>query len=80
MSLSKSVKWTLNANFFKRSEQTNIFVSINGKTFCLICNENIAVLKEYNIARHYNSKYKEKYKNCIVALRRQKSGGFIKVA
>jgi hypothetical protein len=28
-------------------------------------------LKEYNIATHYNSKHKEKYKNCVSALRRE---------
>jgi hypothetical protein len=29
-------------------------------------------LKKYNTARHYNSKHKEKYKNCVGALRREK--------
>jgi hypothetical protein len=28
---------------------------MNGKVLCLICIESTAVLKEYNIARHYNS-------------------------
>jgi hypothetical protein len=37
---------------------------------CLIYIESIAVLKEYNIARHYNSKHKEKYKDCVGALKR----------
>jgi hypothetical protein len=42
------------------------------KTLCLICGENISVLKEYNIASHYNLKNKEKHKNCINAARREK--------
>ena len=29
-----------------------------GKPACLICNEPIAVNKEYNIKRHYESKHK----------------------
>jgi hypothetical protein len=44
---------------------------MNGKALCLICSESI-VLKEYNITRHYHSKHKEKYKNCVGALRREK--------
>jgi len=47
---------------------------MNGKVLCLICSESIAILKEYNIARHYNSKHKQKYKNCTGALRREKVG------
>jgi hypothetical protein len=45
---------------------------MNEKALCLICSENIAVLKEYNIVRHYNFKYKEKYKKCVSAVRREK--------
>jgi hypothetical protein len=37
--------WTPNVEFFKRSRKTNIFVSMNGKALCLICNKRIAVLK-----------------------------------
>jgi len=37
-------------------------VFMNGKALCIICSEIIAVLKEYNIARNYSSKHKEKYK------------------
>jgi hypothetical protein len=36
------------------------------KASCLICSESIAILKEYNIARH-----KEKYKKLVGALRRE---------
>jgi hypothetical protein len=43
---------------------------MNGTALCLICSGSIAVLKEYNIARHYSTKHKEEYKNCVIALRR----------
>jgi hypothetical protein len=72
VSSAKNIKWTLNIEFFKRSGQLNIFVSMNGKALCLICSKSIVVLKEYNIARHYNSMHKEKYKHCVSALRREK--------
>jgi hypothetical protein len=45
---------------------------MNGKALCLICSENTVVLKEYNAARHYNSKHKENHKNCVGALRTEK--------
>jgi hypothetical protein len=50
------------------------YVYMNGKTLCLICSKSMATLKEYNIARHYTSKHKEKYKNCVSTLRREKVG------
>jgi hypothetical protein len=49
-SLSKKRKADSDVNSFKISEQMNIL--------CLICGESISVLKEYNIARHHNSKHK----------------------
>jgi hypothetical protein len=45
---------------------------MNRKALFLIRSEISAVLKEYNIARHYSSKHKEKCENCIGALRRDK--------
>lgn len=38
------------------------FTEYNGKPICLICNEAVAVFKEFNVARHFNSKHaKTKY-------------------
>jgi hypothetical protein len=45
---------------------------MNTKASFFICSESTAVLKEYIIARHYSSKLKEKHKNCVGALRREK--------
>jgi len=42
------------------------------KALCFICSESVAVLKEYNFARLYNSKHKEKYKPSVGALRRDR--------
>jgi hypothetical protein len=39
------------------------------KALCLVGSEIIIVLKEYNIARHYNSKHNEKF---LGALREKK--------
>lgn len=38
------------------------FTEYNGKPICLICNEAVAVLKDFNLARHFNTKHaKTKY-------------------
>jgi hypothetical protein len=62
MSLSKKRKVDSECRIFqeKRTDEY-CCVSVNGKALCSICSESIAVLKEYNIARHCNSKHKEKY-------------------
>jgi hypothetical protein len=58
--------------FFKKNENKRFCVSVNGKALCLMYTESIALLKEYNFARHCNSKHKEKFKSCAGALRREK--------
>ena len=40
---------------------------------CLVCREQITVLKDYNLNRHYNTKHKEKYKNWTDAERARMS-------
>jgi hypothetical protein len=57
----KKPKWILSVEFLKRSGHMNEYfcVSMNLKDVCLIC-------------RHYNSKHKENYKNCVGDLRREK--------
>lgn len=37
------------------------FIENKNKAICLICNESVAVIKEYNIKRHYDTKHSEKY-------------------
>jgi hypothetical protein len=43
-----------------------------GKMCVFICSESIAALKKYNTDRHYNSKHKEKFRNCVGVVRREK--------
>jgi Spin-doc zinc-finger/Domain of unknown function (DUF4371) len=40
------------------------FILHNGKLCCLVCQESIAVIKEYNIKRHYDTKHKKKF-DCL---------------
>jgi hypothetical protein len=58
--------------FQEKWKDENFCVSVNGKALYLICNESIPVLKQYNIATHYSSKHKEKYENCVSALKEKK--------
>lgn len=44
-------KWTI--NYF--------FVEFKTKPICLICNNSVSVLKEYNIKRHYETKHANKF-------------------
>jgi Spin-doc zinc-finger len=52
-------------NFQKRWTIEYFFTKIGNEAVCLICNEKISSIKEYNIKRHYNSKHMcnyDKYK------------------
>lgn len=52
--------------FLKISGKTIIFfIEWQNKGMCIICKETIAVLKEYNIKRHYETKHKDKFKNLV---------------
>lgn len=42
-----------------------MFIEVKGRAVCLVCGEKVAVLKEYNLNRHYGTKHAEKYKNLI---------------
>lgn len=43
--------------FQERWTDEYFFIMHNGKPICLLCNESISVLKEYNMKRHYSSKH-----------------------
>jgi hypothetical protein len=63
--------------FLKRSGLRNVFFFsfyMNGKALRFICSESISVLKECNIARHYNSKHKVKYKKLCRYSEKRESG------
>ncbi|XP_050066332.1 general transcription factor II-I repeat domain-containing protein 2-like [Aphis gossypii] len=49
---------------FKNQWDDDYFcIEWQNKCMCIICKETIAVKKEYNIKRHYETKYKDKFKN-----------------
>lgn len=43
--------------FQTRWENDYFFVEVKGKCICLICKESVAVTKEYNLRRHYETKH-----------------------
>ncbi|XP_063768169.1 general transcription factor II-I repeat domain-containing protein 2-like [Eleginops maclovinus] len=50
-----------------------LFTKVGGKAVCLVCGEQIAVFKDYNLSRHYETKHAEKYKNFTDAERARTS-------
>lgn len=57
--------------FQTRWENEYFFKEINGKCVCLICNEDVAMMKEYNVRRHYETKH-QSYASYTGAERAQK--------
>ncbi|XP_019748223.1 general transcription factor II-I repeat domain-containing protein 2-like [Hippocampus comes] len=49
-----------------------MFTEVNGKPVCLVCQQQVSVLKEYNIRRHYETQHGEKYNSFHGELRKQK--------
>ncbi|XP_026475998.1 general transcription factor II-I repeat domain-containing protein 2B-like [Ctenocephalides felis] len=56
-------------NFQERWKFDYFFTIVKDKAVCLLCSETVAVLKEYNIKRHYKTKHEDKYKNLTGQLR-----------
>ncbi|MBN3302039.1 PLCZ1 phosphodiesterase, partial [Amia calva] len=50
-----------------------LFTEVKGKAVCFVCGEQIAVLKDYNLNRHYETKHAKNYKNLTNAERAQTS-------
>ncbi|CAL9707748.1 unnamed protein product [Knipowitschia caucasica] len=40
-----------------------LFAEVGANAVCFVCGEQVAVFKEYNVSRHYQTKHAEKYKN-----------------
>ena len=50
--------------FFKKWEETYLFIEIMGKLLFLVCQKTVSATKEYNLKRHYDTLHKhtfEKY-------------------
>ena len=48
------------------------FIESDEKALCAICNETVAVLKEFNLRRHYQSKHQANYSKLAGKLRAEK--------
>ena len=50
-----------------------MFTEIAGKPVCLICGANVAVIKEFNLRRHYETKHKDNLKDLDAEQKVQKA-------
>jgi hypothetical protein len=46
-------------NFNEKWEGKNLFINVNNKCLCLICNSSIAVSKKCNVERHFMAMHKD---------------------
>jgi hypothetical protein len=37
------------------------FIDVSGKPVCLICRESLAVMKQFNLKRHFDTRHKQDY-------------------
>lgn len=61
-----------NRSFQEKWTEQYLCIQSGGKALCLVCQETISVLKEYNIKRHYITKHKE-YENMTGEARKEKN-------
>ena len=54
----------------QRLDAEVFLTKVGNKAVCLLCSQSVAVLKEYNISRHYVTKH-ENYGNNLSAVERQ---------
>ena len=59
-----------NRQFHKSWTYDYFFTNINDRAVCLICCEQLSVLKKYNVKRHYESKHSSKFDNLQGQLRK----------
>ncbi len=58
MAASKKRKIDSESRKFQTQWETdNFFTETNGRCVCVICNETVAVMKEYNVGRHFETKH-----------------------
>ena len=48
------------------------FAEVNGIPVCLVCSQQVSVVKEYNIRRHYETPHAERYRGLQGQPRREK--------
>ena len=75
MSLSKRRKLDTECRVFQEKWTENyLFTEVKTKAVCLVCNQQVSVLKEYNIRCHYETLHKEKYHHLKGQLRKEEVG------
>ena len=47
--------------FFKKWEETYLFIENMGNPLCLVCQKTVSATKEYNLKRHYDTLHKHKF-------------------
>uniref|UniRef100_A0A3P9DNK1 SPIN-DOC-like zinc-finger domain-containing protein n=1 Tax=Maylandia zebra TaxID=106582 RepID=A0A3P9DNK1_9CICH len=62
-----------NRSFLDRWETEYLFTYVKDRPVCLVCGAHVALTKEYNIRRHYETKHQEKYKDLDMTQRRRKA-------
>lgn len=64
MKNEKTRKIDFEGRIFKEDWKYKYFcIKVENNAFCLICNEKISVLKEYNLKRHFDTKHVSNYTN-----------------
>ena len=61
-----------NSGFQERREAEYMFTDVKGKPVCLVCGADVAVMKEYILRRHYETKHQTKYKHLDMKQKLQK--------
>ena len=61
-----------NRSLQNKWEAEYLFTNMKDRPVCLLCGDNVAVTKEYNIRRHYETKHYEKYMDLDVKQKLQK--------
>lgn len=73
MSLSKKRKVDIECRIFQEKWSSSyLFTEVNGEPVCLVCSQQVSVMKEYNLRRHYETLHADKYNNLQGQLRREK--------
>ena len=65
------------AVFQEKLPENYLYTEVNTKAVCLVCNQQVSVLKEYSIQRHYETLHKEKYHHLKGQLGKEEIDNFL---
>lgn len=79
MNLNKKRKVTHECRVFNKDWTYNyFFTDVGEKAICLLCQDTVAVFKEYNLKRHYQSKHKDYGQNLSQAELKNRADEMVK--